>query len=152
LQPVIQPIGPNLNRENIIDLQVQSDKMYGMKIINNSDMALYPSLFFFDSSDLSITSYYQPPIGAKVDPPLLPNSSVTIGYGDGGGVPYCYFLRENQDIDIGHLKLFLTTEYVDLSHVPRHSPFVPHRDIGAVTNKTTEIWDTILIPVVQRRI
>ena len=55
LQPVIQPIGPNLNRENIIDLQVQSDKMYGMKIINNSDMALYPSLFFFDNSDLSIS-------------------------------------------------------------------------------------------------
>ena len=55
LQPVIQPIGPNLNRENIIDLQVQSDKMYGVKIINNSDMALYPSLFFFDNSDLSIS-------------------------------------------------------------------------------------------------
>ena len=55
LQPVIQPIGPNLNRENIIDLQVQSDKMYGVKITNNSDMALYPSLFFFDNSDLSIS-------------------------------------------------------------------------------------------------
>ena len=55
LQPVIQPIGPNLNRENIIDLQVQKDKMYGMKITNNSDMALYPSLFFFDNSDLSIS-------------------------------------------------------------------------------------------------
>ena len=55
LQPVIQPIGPNLNRENIIDLQVQSDKMYGLKITNNSDMALYPSLFFFDNSDLSIS-------------------------------------------------------------------------------------------------
>jgi hypothetical protein len=55
LQPVIQPIGPNLNREHIIDLHVQNDKMYGMKIINNSDMALYPSLFFFDNSDLSIS-------------------------------------------------------------------------------------------------
>lgn len=55
LQPVIQPIGPNLNRENIIDLQVQDDKMYGMKITNNSDTALYPSLFFFDNSDLSIS-------------------------------------------------------------------------------------------------
>ena len=55
LQPVIKPIGPNLNRENVIDFQVQNDKMYGMKIINNSDMALYPSLFFFDNSDLSIS-------------------------------------------------------------------------------------------------
>ena len=55
LQPVIQPIGPNLNRENIINLRVQKDKMYGVKITNNSDMALYPSLFFFDNSDLSIS-------------------------------------------------------------------------------------------------
>jgi hypothetical protein len=55
LQPVIQPIGPNLNYENIVDLQVQSDKMYGVKITNNSDMALYASLFFFDNSDLSIS-------------------------------------------------------------------------------------------------
>jgi hypothetical protein len=55
LQPVIQPTGPNLNCENIIDLEVQGDKMYGVKIINNSDMALYPSLFFFDNSDLSIS-------------------------------------------------------------------------------------------------
>ena len=55
LQPVIQPIGPNLNRENIVDLQIQNTKMYGMKIINNSDLPLYPSLFFFDNSDLSIS-------------------------------------------------------------------------------------------------
>lgn len=101
----------------------------------------------------SSVSYYQPPIsGAKIDPPLLPNSSVTIGYGDGGGVPYCYFLRENQDIDIGYLKLFLSTEHVDLSHVPQHSPFASVPYLGAVTNKTRQIWDTILIPVVQRRV
>ena len=55
LQPLIQPIGPNLNREHIVDLQVQNDKMYGIKITNNSDVALYPSLFFFDNSDLSIS-------------------------------------------------------------------------------------------------
>ena len=102
---------------------------------------------------LSPASYYQPPTsGAEVDPPLLPNSSLTIGYGAGGGVPYCYFLRENQDIDIGHLKLFLSTEYIDLSHVPQRSPFVPHRDIGPVTDKTTSTWDTILIPIIQRRV
>ena len=98
-------------------------------------------------------SYYQPPTsGTKVDPPLLPNSSLAIGDGAEGGVPYCYFLRENQNIDIGYLKLFLSTEHVDLSHVPQRSPFVPHLDVQAVTNKTTQIWDTILIPVVQRRI
>ena len=109
-------------------------------------------------------SYYQPPTsGTKIDPPLLPNSSVTIGYGAGGDVPYIYSLRENQDIDIGHLKLFLSTEYVDLSHVPQHSPFEnfesvrqpsPSADVprfGASANNTGQILDAILIPVFQRR-
>lgn len=101
----------------------------------------------------SPASYYQPPTsGAKVDPPLLPNSSLTIGYGAGGGAPYGYFLRENQDIDVGHFKLFLSTERVDLSHVPQPSPFDPHRDVGTVPDKTTRTWDTILIPVIQRRV
>ena len=56
LQPVTHSIGPNLNRGNMIDLQAQG-KMYGVKITNNSDMALYPSLFFFDNSDLSISKW-----------------------------------------------------------------------------------------------
>ncbi|KAF9240013.1 hypothetical protein BU15DRAFT_61646 [Melanogaster broomeanus] len=121
LQPVIQPIGPNLNRENIVDLQIKSNAMYGIKITNNLDVPLYPSLFFFDNSDLSI-----------------------------GGVPYRYFLRNGQDVDVGYLKLFLSTEHVDLSHVPQHSPFADLRVEALADIKTTPTWDTILIPVVQR--
>ena len=73
--------------------------------------------------------------------------------------PHTFFLREGQDVDVGILKLFLTREHVDLSDVAQSSPF---DSIG--TRYTTEakmkvnhklpvrhLWDTIVIPVVQRR-
>jgi hypothetical protein len=49
-----QPTDPDLNMDGVIDVVVDSDSIYGIKIINNSMLPLYPSLFFFDNSDLSI--------------------------------------------------------------------------------------------------
>ena len=95
----------------------------------------------------SLVTYYEPPTSdtGKVDPPLLPKSSVTIGYGPEGGVPYTYYLRDGQNIDVGYLKLFLFTQPVDLSHVPQSSPFAQvspfafhHNDATVKTLPTCE--------------
>jgi hypothetical protein len=176
---IIGPVGENLNIDGVVDLVVDSDAMYGIKLINNTALDLYPSLFFFDNSDLSIcmffpsnikyidllimtwsiATYYQPPTSAQnLDVPLpqkkknIPGS-LSIGYGCGGSAPFSYFLRDGQDIDVGFLKLFLTTEPVDYSNIPQPSPFEPS-DRGArrIKPKARLIWDTILVAVVQRRI
>jgi hypothetical protein len=55
--PLITPDGPNLNINGTVDLIVDHNAMYGVKIVNDTDLALYPSLFFFDNSDLSISKY-----------------------------------------------------------------------------------------------
>ena len=52
--PIVEPVGDNLNVEGVVDLVVDTDDMYGIKLINNSAHDLYPALFFFDNSDLSI--------------------------------------------------------------------------------------------------
>jgi hypothetical protein len=44
----------NLNRCGLVDIVVDNKAMYGIKIINNMNMGLYPYLFFFDNSDFSI--------------------------------------------------------------------------------------------------
>ena len=54
---VLEAVGDNLNVSGIVDLVVDPDDMYGIKLINTSDLDLYPSLFFFDNSDLSICKY-----------------------------------------------------------------------------------------------
>ena len=87
-----------------------------------------------------------------VKPPLAVGSNLTIGYGSGGGRGFKFYLREGEDVDVGFLKLFLTTYYIDYSYVAQASPFGGARyffdDVGA---QPIPVWDSILIPVVQRR-
>lgn len=47
--------GPNLNIGGIVDIVVNKDSMYGTNIINDTDLVLFPYLFFFDNSDFSIS-------------------------------------------------------------------------------------------------
>ena len=85
-----------------------------------------------------------------------------MGYGDSGSVPHTFFLREGQDVDVGILKLFLSRKQVDLSDVAQPSPFdsidsfdsigarsIPSAKVKGPT-KLRFLWDTVLIPVVQR--
>jgi hypothetical protein len=84
-----------------------------------------------------------------------------VGFGDSGSVPHSFFLREGQDVDVGILKLFLSRKQVDLSDVAQSSPFQDvSESIGARSTPSAEVkgptklrflWDTILVPVVQRR-
>ena len=100
--------------------------------------------------------------GKKIMPPPGPlqgNGYLTVGYGDSGSVPYKFFLREGQNVDVGILKLFLSRKQVNLSHIAQPSPFqvVPTGSRGTVPTVVPEPtnlplpWDTVEIPVVQRR-
>ena len=151
------------------------DLAYGWKIVNNCAMSLYPALFYFDNSDWSISEYrhqassddadnpnsflapyYLPPITVEhsiVEPPLKGKGHLTVGYGDSGSVPHTFYLRPEQNVDVGILKLFLSRQQVSLSHVAQPSPFLAHRAVGPPPEfKNLHLpWDTIDIPVVQRR-
>jgi hypothetical protein len=48
----------NLNHCGLVDLVVDKDAMYGIRIVNNMNIALYPYLFYFDNSDFSIGADY----------------------------------------------------------------------------------------------
>ena len=79
-----------------------------------------------------------------------------MGYGDSGTVPHTFFLRDEQNVDVGILKLFLSRKQVDFSDVAQSSPFVPigARNIDPARAKGPKLrflWDTVLVPVVQRR-
>lgn len=101
-----------------------------------------------------------PPIALGiVEPPLKREGFLTVGYGDSGSVPHSFYLRKGQNVDVGILKLFLSRRQVNLSHVAQPSPFkvVPTGSRGSekVVLPEPKIlplpWDTIEVPVVQRR-
>lgn len=79
---------------------------------------------YSDTFDL-VESYYQPPTGpGDIDPTLQPRGSFAIGYGQGGGNP-CQYRLDGQDVEVGFLKLFITTHPINLQNVPQPSPFNP---------------------------
>ncbi|KAG6829593.1 hypothetical protein H0H87_010742 [Tephrocybe sp. NHM501043] len=145
------PDGRNLNIDGTIFIDTsKNDAAYGYKITNTCNIPLYAALFYFDISDLSIVACYLPGTAKNVDPSLPGEKSLTIGFGDGGWAPRTYRLRENQSVDVGFLKLYVSTCYIDYSSLLQQSPFetrIARGDGGPP--KRRELWGALTIPVVQ---
>ncbi|KAF5342908.1 hypothetical protein D9758_015402 [Tetrapyrgos nigripes] len=161
---VPDPEGKNLNIGGVITIDIdgaQNDEeelpAYGYKIMNNTRLDLYASLFYFDFSDLSIEPYFLPPTAKNgaIETPLPARDCLTIGYGSSGTPPYSYFVREGEDVDVGALKLFLSTDYVEYRRIAQKSPFEnDHRGGGAKRVdrlSKRSLWDTMTVAIVQRK-
>jgi hypothetical protein len=100
-----------------------------------------------------LASIYQLPLSSQLDPPLQPNGCLKLGYGIGDDAPFVYTLRERQDVEVGFLKLFLSTEYLDLSGIPQLSPFTSVRrlDQPEVLFTSTLDWNAVSVTVVLRK-
>ncbi|KAF5338790.1 hypothetical protein D9758_012075 [Tetrapyrgos nigripes] len=168
-----------ISDEKIITLVIDrgddptSGSSYGIRLTNNSRISMYPYVFYFDNSDLSIrsASYYEPPSAhnQKVKPPLTVKGVLSIGYWDkeenpGATPPISYRLRDGQDADVGFLKVFLTTHYVDMSsiaqgHLPiQVAPFKLRKNVFLTNRKDVSEnrlaekfdWDSFVIPIYQK--
>ncbi|KZV70057.1 hypothetical protein PENSPDRAFT_607783 [Peniophora sp. CONT] len=157
LRPPYRTHGENLNRDGIVDVVADDVTAYGVTVESDFTVPLHVWAFYFDCSDLSISDYYQPPaFGVRGEAPLPANGKLTIGYGAGGGQPFKYYLRPDQDLDVGFIKLFVSTRPVDLSSVVQRSPFGTEDGMERGSRETApplveDTWDTITIAVVQRK-
>ena len=88
----------------------------------------------------------------KADFSLPANGVLDIGFGDSGTTPRSFYLRENQSVDIGFLKLYISTEYVDFSVIAQRSPFSLDRRMlpGGTRQKERHVWNALTIPMIQR--
>jgi hypothetical protein len=119
-------------------------------------------------TDLSSESYYTPPLVTTAedkDAPLPANGGIlTIGYGTGGEQPWSHYVRDEeilnrgkvlqdeQDLDVGVFKLFLTTKYVDLSCIEQMSPFLGEERLAKKLKwGGIDCWDTVSLFVSVRR-
>ncbi|KAI0318754.1 caspase domain-containing protein [Amylostereum chailletii] len=152
LKYILAPEGENLINAGKIELEADDKTLYGMKVFNDFNVGLYASLFYFDCSDLSISSYYESLVGGRPAFSLPPKGSLTIGYGDGGSAPYKYFLRKDQTVDVGFLRLFLSTEPLDLSAIPQKSPFPSQRGADEVKIPPKPMWDAVTVSIVQHQL
>ncbi|KAF8154196.1 caspase domain-containing protein [Crassisporium funariophilum] len=149
------PAGGNLKKDGLIDVLIEDGVEYGFKMTNNSPISLYASFFYFDNSDLSVTSYYQPPDAkdGETPPCLLPGGVLTIGYGSSGTTPLEYYINSEGNVEVGFLKIFLSSKYVDYSNITQASPFGDGAARGLRLAKLSplELWDALVVTVVLRR-
>lgn len=87
-----------------------------------------------------------------LEPPLKSGGTLTLGYGSGGVPPHKYPIRKGHDTDVGFLKIYLSTKPCDLSGITQDDAFTQTRAPGRWSpDRLVDTWDTILIPVIQRR-
>ena len=168
-EPIYTPDGDTgmplvVDRENIVFATGEdNDLFYGLHVTNHSGRHLFPYLVYFDPSDYSIQvrswclhsafaylvnqAWYHPPAETMAAP--LPArhkdnrpSELTVGYGEAGAEAFQFTLADELPADVGFLRLFVSTTYVDLSALEQQSPFlVGHRGRGRMHNPPLrDIW------------
>ncbi|KAK0484996.1 caspase domain-containing protein [Armillaria novae-zelandiae] len=136
---------------------------YGFTIQNESDVNLYAYLFYFDASTLGIDVWYSSNMSSSnselrsVDTYLEQNSTLTLGFGNGGISPFTFTIPDGQEADVCFFKFFVTTQPVDLGSISRPSPFSAltmqrggnHLPSPPVLDRS---WASKTITVIQRRV
>ncbi|KAJ2934575.1 hypothetical protein H1R20_g2531, partial [Candolleomyces eurysporus] len=114
-EEIYMPSGPNLNIEGTgVELTLgphNEEQPYGFKITNNTNFPVFPYLFYFNSSDFSITLIYQPTAIAP-SPSLPGHSYLKVGYGSAGATPQNFnFSDDKLDLEQGYLRLYVSTQH-----------------------------------------
>ncbi|QRV92056.1 ICE-like protease (caspase) p20 domain protein [Ceratobasidium sp. AG-Ba] len=156
-RPIIQE-SKNMNTSGVVTIAVDPEELYGYRLVNDSSVDLYPYLFYFDASKLSIEHYYLGPIpgAGKIDVPLPRKGSLSVGYGASGETPFAYSLEDGQALDIGIIKLFIATSPVNFGLIEQDSPFdeggrgSQRRVIVESRLANIELWDTQMMVLVQK--
>jgi len=136
---------------------------YGLSVKNYSGYNLFPYLIYFDPSDYSmqvmslylhVTCYayialqfWYHPSAAASSAPLAARygdgrpSELSVGYGEANVDALEFSLPEGATSDVGFLRLFVTTTYVDMTVVEQSSPFFAARGAKKMRPPPLNIWD-----------
>jgi len=134
-EPILIPTGRNLLMNDLATIIVDEGAIYGVTIVNQSDQLLYPFVFYFDPTNLTIgassskssSNPLKPILSEEWYPPpfdlagssnssgnvkqmvyvLRPHSSLAIGYGALGVWPWGFLLQEDDRVLKRDFKGFL---------------------------------------------
>jgi hypothetical protein len=112
---------------------------YGVEIENKADVGFFPSMVFFDCSTFEISEcLIMPPclreavtvnlgVGllyvshTATAAPLLRRGSLPLNYGQGMGETLIFEVEDEQEVEIGFVKVYFSTERVDLSMIGQNA-------------------------------
>ncbi len=167
----------NLCKNGIINVSHDPDVVYGIELVNKSEYTLYANLFYFVNKDLQIGTspviFHFSTVGHhnsstrhflvervvttpggphKRDSCLQPfNGTLAIGWGAAGYKPDICELDDDEDSNIEFLKIYLSTQPVNLAHLAQTSPFSGLPRGMKPFDVPQEFWTDLVIPIVQKR-
>jgi len=128
----------NMIHGNSAGIPSSVDKTYGFTISNDSDLDLFPYLFYFDPLHYSIHTWYSP-ADKRVPAPLRAGDTVTIGMGSDNGFQFALQRDIDKRREFGFLKLLVATTYLDLGSLD-----LGHFNCGQPTMSPGGLWETHL--------
>ncbi|KAG6808940.1 hypothetical protein H0H92_002293 [Tricholoma furcatifolium] len=138
--------GGNLIIGGRIILKVDEDIPYGFRITNSSNIPLHAIFLYLGINDLSIHSYCLPTASVS----LPASGELNIGFGNSVWPARAYFLLENRKVDVGFIKLYISTIYMEFSTLPDSLLHSPHLVESQVHARIEETCEAFTIPVIQR--
>ncbi|KAJ7767947.1 caspase domain-containing protein [Mycena maculata] len=112
--PNTTSIGGNMIDGPEVRLLLEEGAQYGFKIRNTLTVDLFPYLFSFDPDTYKITCWYSPE-NKNDRGPLRATSSLAVGMGS--EYPFKFVSGPHGDTSSVFLKLFVSTEYLDLTSI-----------------------------------
>ncbi|KIJ56325.1 hypothetical protein M422DRAFT_239546 [Sphaerobolus stellatus SS14] len=147
--------GQNLILNGIVQITPKNEDRYTLTVTNKSDRDLALNVLYFDHMDLSISPMFTPNRAGifKADATLkAQGGKITVGDGGGGGPPFRFTFPSKRDLEIGFLKVFLTSKNVDLSDLRQDSIFDKLRKLEVDSDTVgSEIAVTQIFRIVQHR-
>ncbi|KAJ7884009.1 caspase domain-containing protein [Mycena leptocephala] len=114
----------NMIVNNEVHLFAQADAKYGFTIRNPSPVDLFPYLFFLDPDMYTIQCWYSPTCVHDAAP-LKKSGMVTVGMGSEFAFQFPETLPPGVFSSFSFLKLFVSTEPLDLGWIQQSTPFDP---------------------------
>ncbi|KAH6911921.1 hypothetical protein BKA70DRAFT_1098366, partial [Coprinopsis sp. MPI-PUGE-AT-0042] len=154
---MLEPTSSNLNVEGrgVCIFVGEGSQTLGFRITNDSGFGVFPYLFYFNSYEISIQSFFKPVVSGNqsVAHPLKANGCLAVGWGAGGGDAQDLTLDSGTYVESGFLKLYVTGQDVDLDFIEQAGckSGIRGANIHKQEIKSPEFWGTIKIPFVLMR-
>ncbi|QRW26007.1 ICE-like protease (caspase) p20 domain protein [Rhizoctonia solani] len=111
----------SINEDGIVEFDVRKQDLYGIKLTSQVEQPLHIRMFYFDTTDFSISDMFGHAVGK--DAMVGAKGTFTIGDNAKGGAPLQFTLNPDEKLDLGYMKVFWSTKPLEIHGIGQRPVF-----------------------------